>query len=509
MDHQSFRFYIPGIVFLTPIYIVICFITITQLNDSDTRVFVLVGGITAFPALALPVGWWIYNAYRVWWLVWTKGGYEKKDFVEIIRRRTNPFYCPLNETILIDFSHINEIKSWIKIDPDIFRKMFFPYSSDATFSKEIKAKKIHLKFTEALSDSILWKDGGYDYARSISSVRYGLESSVFAIFLGGIYAFGIKYIWLYNIAQVSNLALMIFWYSSLSVITVTLLITLFIRWKKAGKEYDSRLLLTTITSLSSSYLTSNYFSEKLDSELVNPLEALVVKKDSYAAFDLDNTLLLDDIGEAVFALMIKKNIIKSFSWSDYQDLIKKDRRLAYNKVIEVMNGLDINLLKSITHETINYSNMYIEIGSDRIPVPQPNIKMQALISLLKIKGIDVYVVTASNQFSAEMICWEYFGIPSSNVFGATVSVTKRHALNFVESEIPFERGKVNVLKNKLHNKPLITAGDGIWDLPLLDYTQANGLRLWLGQDIDQFEKIKSQNPDYRIYQVLRDNEISK
>ena len=101
MDHQSFRFYIPGISFLTPIYIIACWITIHYYHNSDERLFVLVGGITAFPAITLPIGWWIYNSYRVWWHFWTRGGYENKDFVKLIRKDTKPFYSPLTKSILI------------------------------------------------------------------------------------------------------------------------------------------------------------------------------------------------------------------------------------------------------------------------------------------------------------------------------------------------------------------------------------------------------------------------
>jgi hypothetical protein len=211
MDHQSFRYYIPGVTFIFPIFLVACWITINNYKDSDVRLFVLVGGITAFPTIALPIGWWIYNAYRVWWLFWTKGGYENKEFVNLIRKDTKPFYSPLIDSILIDFSHIKEIESWIKIDMEVFRKTFYPFTSRTNFKNEIQQKGINPKFTEHLSDYILFKDRGYDYARSISSVRYGLESSLFALGLGVIFAIGLKIIWLYNLHITSNAITSYFW----------------------------------------------------------------------------------------------------------------------------------------------------------------------------------------------------------------------------------------------------------------------------------------------------------
>ena len=312
MDHQSFRYYIPGIIFLLPIYFITCWITITNYTDSDIRVFVLVGGITTFPVIALAIGWWIYNAYRVWWLILTHGGYENREFVKLIRKNTKPFYSPITQSILIDFSHIKDIKSWIKFDIDIFRKTFYPFTSKKKFIREIEQKGVHPKFTEPLSDFILFKDKGYDYARSISSVRYGFESSFFALVISFIYTLGLKSIWLYQLHQTSNILYFHFWIIIVSLLSIGIMITLLIRWRLADKEYDARLLLTTVTSISSNYFNTEVFENNIPKEIFEKINKLTLEGKPFAAFDLDNTLLINDIGEAVFASLVKKKIISDF-----------------------------------------------------------------------------------------------------------------------------------------------------------------------------------------------------
>jgi phosphoserine phosphatase len=336
------------------------------------------------------------------------------------------------------------------------------------------------------------KDSGYDYARSISSVRYGLESSVFAIFLGILYAFGLRYIWLFQLHQKNNSGIYLIWIVFLILVSVVLIATLIIRWKDAGREYDARLILTTLTSMDSNYFDPKYLTDTIPTKLIEKIDGLELHGKPYAAFDLDDTLLIDDIGAAVFAALVNKNAINNFSWKEYQSLINKDRESAYKKVIEVMHGLELKKLKALTHEVINSGDTHIAIEDDKIPIPRPNLIMQSIISYLMTKGVDIYVLTASNKVSAEIVCWKYFGIPSSHVFGADVSTDENEQIFYYPTEIPYGVGKANTLQKKFKIRPIITAGDGKWDQFLLDYTKSDGIRLWLGRDEGEFNQIKNE-----------------
>jgi len=225
--------------------------------------------------------------------------------------------------------------------------------------------------------------------------------------------------------------------------------------------------------------------------IVKKIEELSLDKNQYAAFDLDNTLLIGDIGEAVFALLVKSKNVKNFGWNDYINLIKEDREKAYFKVIEVMDNIVLEVLENITRKIIHTKATEIELEGYKIPIPKPNTIMQSLVTLLNTSGIKVNVVTASNRVSAEIICWEYFGIPASNVFGAKVDINDNKTIKIKADEIPYGKEKVNVLKREFKDKPVFTAGDAIWDRFLLSYTTINGIRLWTGKD-SEFKELKKK-----------------
>lgn len=236
--------------------------------------------------------------------------------------------------------------------------------------------------------------------------------------------------------------------------------------------------------------------------IVEKIEELSLVKNQYAAFDLDNTLLIGDIGEAVFALLVKNKSIKNFGWNDYINLIKTDREKAYFKVIELMDNLELVVLENITREIIHTDDSEIELEGYRIPIPKPNAIMQSIVSLLTTSGIEVNVVTASNRVSAEITCWEYFGIPASNVFGARIDINANRRIKTKFHKVPYGEEKVNVLKREFKDKPVLTAGDANWDRFLLSYTIQNGIRLWTGKD-SEYKKLKEKYyKDLEFYHLL-------
>lgn len=236
--------------------------------------------------------------------------------------------------------------------------------------------------------------------------------------------------------------------------------------------------------------------------IVKKIEELSVVKNQYAAFDLDNTLLFGDIGEAVFAMLVKKNHIKNFGWKNYIDVIKSDREKAYFKVIEVMDNLELKLVENITKEIIHTDDIDFELEGYKIPIPKPNKLMQSIVTLLNTSGIEVNVVSASNRVSVEIICKEYFGIPATNVFGARVDINDHKRIKTKFNEVPYGKEKVVILKREFKGKPVFTAGDAIWDRFLLSYTSQNGIRLWTGKDSD-YKKLKDKYyKDLEFYQLL-------
>lgn len=235
--------------------------------------------------------------------------------------------------------------------------------------------------------------------------------------------------------------------------------------------------------------------------LVKKIQELSLVKNQYAAFDLDNTLLVGDIGEAVFALLVKRRQVKNFGWNDYANLIKTDRERAYVKVIEVMGDLELSTIETLTHEIVHSPVDVIELEGCHIPLPKPHLLMQAIVSLLNSSGIDVNVVTASNSVSAKIICREYFGLTASHVFGADMDVGEHNRIKINHTPIPYGKEKVNVLQRAFTHKPVVTGGDALWDRYLLSYTTANGMRLWTGKTDDYHELKEKYYPNLEFYQL--------
>lgn len=223
--------------------------------------------------------------------------------------------------------------------------------------------------------------------------------------------------------------------------------------------------------------------KKIPENIVKGINSLNLKGKPYGAFDLDNTLLIGDIGESVFALLLKKKQIENFTWKDYLALLETNKLKAYKHIIDLMQGLKLSLLKQVTAEIINSKYNAIRLEGYKIPIPKPNKQMKLILKILKKKGINIYVVTASNEVSAKIICKKYFEIPPANIIGAEVAYNKKGIIKIGTKEFPYAKGKVNILKKKFKNKPLVTGGDSPGDKYLLKYTAKDGIQFWLGKEV--------------------------
>ncbi len=221
---------------------------------------------------------------------------------------------------------------------------------------------------------------------------------------------------------------------------------------------------------------------KISTEIIECINSLPTKGKRYAAFDLDNTLLIGDIGETVFALLVKKKLIKGFGWQDYINLVESDKLKAYKLIIDLMAGLPLTKLEEVTNEVIAYKSLSISIEGCKLQVPKPNPLMKSVLGLLRNKGLRIYIVTASNEVSARIICKKYFNIPPSDIIGAQVARNKKEIIKIGKKEFPFGEGKVTILKKRFKTKPLVTGGDSPGDRFLLNYTQKSGIQFWLGKD---------------------------
>lgn len=233
---------------------------------------------------------------------------------------------------------------------------------------------------------------------------------------------------------------------------------------------------------------------------ITPVEKIV-------AFDLDNTLLVGDIGDAVFALLkiIEKETGKPLSISnkaitltyrEYNEVLEnKGKKVAYPLMTTSMVGIPREKLIEITKEAANWKSTSLEIEGLRIPVPYPNPVMQALTFYLKFLGYKIYIISATNQFSVEWAAKEFFDISPEYVFAmkpaVSLDIMHGHILgDFIEGPITVETGKVDAYKLLVGKiPPLITAGDSTTDLEILDLTDPDGLIIWVHEKNEMEESL--------------------
>jgi len=236
-------------------------------------------------------------------------------------------------------------------------------------------------------------------------------------------------------------------------------------------------------------------------------------KRKIAVFDLDNTLLIGDIGEAVFAslkndeqngpLTIQQKKIP-FSWPEYHNLLKKNKKkLAYKKMVTAMSGIPLKTLVNTTREILNSNKKYLQLEDAQIPIPLPNKIMQSVINLLKSLEYEISIISASNHFSVQIVARELFFIPESNVFGIK-SKLKYHKnirsekgeqvlTSKLEKPVSVDRGKIEVYHKWFGSiPPLITAGDSETDISMLNLVDKTGLSIWVGNDQTKYESIKKK-----------------
>lgn len=212
-----------------------------------------------------------------------------------------------------------------------------------------------------------------------------------------------------------------------------------------------------------------------------------------AAFDLDNTLLVGDIGEAVFAQLIADGYDLPMSWSDYRKLIVTNRGEAYEIIVKTMCGLSVGTVVKATHKVLFSASGDIQVPGGFVATPYAHPVMHAFVQYLRRLKYDVYVLTASNEISARIATSQLFGIPESNVFGIRSKIDHDLLTDQLISPPPIEDGKVQVYHRYIGSAaPFITAGDSSLDIPLLRLTDPRGLSIWVGEERIGFQVAKSR-----------------
>jgi phosphoserine phosphatase len=202
-----------------------------------------------------------------------------------------------------------------------------------------------------------------------------------------------------------------------------------------------------------------------------------------AAFDLDNTLISGDIGDALFASLARNGRTPSLRWGEYEELLRTKKTTAYRRVVAALDGLSVKEVEHQLGSILGASSRTIVCDGVSVPVPRPRRFMKGLVQELQTSGWEVYVISASAQAAAESASGYFFGIPRERVLGVRSVIDRGRFTRELVEPAPVGAGKADVYRASIGSeRPLLVAGDSMLDLPMMDLASSVGICLWCGTE---------------------------
>ncbi len=531
MDPELFRHLVPGLIFWLPTLALVAIGFETPRDEGLTWATVV---FAATP----PVGWLIYQNFRALWLGWPNHGYENAPFIQLLRRNLRFRWHPPQQYVLVDFRRVSERLGVRKFEVEQFLRCFH-WRSFARLRRPIRRRQhppesghgIVGKGTlslEPLADLLLFDDPSFDYARTISTVRYAYMTAAFALVNGLIFGASL---WVLLgsarhggavsftaalrdvIHQGLQKGLAKSERAGLGILTVWVLLSLALaayRFRLASAEYFGRTTLITVTKSDLGVVSIDDLESRLPPTLQHALAHL--GSDGIAAFDLDGTLIEGDIGEAVFARLLLDGALgpqPAFNYAEYEKLKSQDEGQAYRRIVAAMAGCTERQIRKTTESLFRRSEEWLEVDGFRVPVPRPRPALQKLLQVLWARRYRCLILTASNQWSAEVVAWRFFGIDQGDVLGVRTHVISGIPSGRLTDQIlepaPVGPGKAVLLQALLGEATLdLAAGNSPADGPMMSLVRPGGVVVWAG-DVSDGNLVAQSNLQDGVHSIHLDS----
>jgi len=206
------------------------------------------------------------------------------------------------------------------------------------------------------------------------------------------------------------------------------------------------------------------------------------RQERIAVFDLDNTLIVGDIGEAVLARLVLQGSLETSRWREYANLVNTDRQKACCFAAQAMDGLSLKELVQTTLRVMDDDSPFMEIQGMRVMIPRAHQALKALVQLLQQLKYKTLIISASNQVSVQIIGSQVFGIAEEWTKGIRSRLNGDSITGELIGPIPVGEGKVDVYRRVFgDSQPLIVAGDSPMDVPLMQQVAPIGFCVWVGE----------------------------
>ncbi len=226
-----------------------------------------------------------------------------------------------------------------------------------------------------------------------------------------------------------------------------------------------------------------------------------------AVFDLDNTLIIGDVGDAVLAVLLNSGHALRISLSEYRQLAIHDPLSAYMEATRALNGLSLDYLIDITKNILHLQTDTILCEGFEIPVPAPNLVMRAIIHLLREWDYSIFIISATNDVSAKIAGSMLFGIPVHNISGIKTQIIDGNMTDVVIHPVPVGEGKIAHYRELAGDvMPAVVATDSDIDMPLLQLCHPDGAAILVGATDNFYLKVKQEFPStVRVHRLPGNN----
>jgi phosphoserine phosphatase len=227
-------------------------------------------------------------------------------------------------------------------------------------------------------------------------------------------------------------------------------------------------------------------------------------------FDLDNTLLVGDIGDAVFAQLLIDGFALPLSWKNYRLMSKENPGFAYVEVVKALEGISMEHIIRVSKRLLQSDQEFLYCDGEVVRIPKPHPLMLEVIRLLRDWHYLIFVVSASNDISAKVAGSVLFDIPIHNIAGIKPKLLGDKITNAVLDPTPVGVGKVAQYRLMCgDNMPMIVATDSMLDLPLLQICDSDGTAIIVGDNEELFAKAREElSTSISIYRVPGDTLLS-
>jgi HAD superfamily hydrolase (TIGR01490 family) len=183
-------------------------------------------------------------------------------------------------------------------------------------------------------------------------------------------------------------------------------------------------------------------------------------------FDADGTLWRGDAGEDFFLWQLENKVLlperlpgAKQSWDEYKSSAVSERDI-WIEVTRCQAGLTEEQVTTWAREFFSR-----EMASRVFP------GMKDAISRLQIKGMDVWIVSASHRWIIGAGA-EHLGVPADHVIAVQTVVKDGVITDEIVEPVPFREGKVDAIKSVIGGQPIIAFGDSMNDVPMLKYARS-------------------------------------